>query len=186
MNALVGMMDQISISFALEDETRRKPWTLSRHLEMGRSVGDADLVVGRNQLQPADFDERGGLWVQRLVLEKYFERHAAFPFEFVHRKTFIENMHLQPPVLRYALCSLCGHITVPPAPKDVVNMFMEKAKSLMANVLEDCTLENFQAVLLLSFCASAHSDVALGFTYLSLAIRMAEYLKLHEDPDDDP
>ncbi|KAJ3106767.1 hypothetical protein HDU97_005693 [Phlyctochytrium planicorne] len=197
LEPLITLMDQVHISFSLDDDDpgrRRKPWTLSKHLESGGTVLEAlqggIQVDGRKQYQqltgPLDFDDRSGIGVQRLILEKYLRGHACFPMETVHRKTFLETLHLQPPVLRYAMCALCAHLSLPQAPKDVYLAFFNKAKSLFHEIVEECTIENFQAAMMLSFCSSAMSDIQFGFVCLSAAIRMAEYLKLFEDPDEDP
>ncbi|KAJ3193898.1 hypothetical protein HDU67_004963, partial [Dinochytrium kinnereticum] len=118
-----------------------------------------------------------------MMLEKYFKCHSHFAYEVVHRRTFLDTLHLQPAVLRYAMCALGGKLSIPQAPHAVVRSYFEKAKALLSDCMEECTLEHTQACFILSVCGSTLKYVGVAVAMLGMAARMAEYLKLYEDPN---
>ncbi|KAI8835077.1 fungal-specific transcription factor domain-containing protein, partial [Chytridium lagenaria] len=170
LNPLTSLLDTISISFALEDESVKT--------KQRCRISGGDVTV------PQRVDE-GEIWIERMMLEKYFKCHSHFAYEVVHRRTFLETLPLQPAVLRYAMCALGGKLSIPPAPHAVVRSYFEKARALISDCMEDCTLEHVQACFLMAVCGSTLDYIGISFAMLGLAARMAEYMRLYQDPDDD-
>ncbi|KAJ3093664.1 hypothetical protein HDU96_002110, partial [Phlyctochytrium bullatum] len=161
LNPLLTLLDQIHISFALETETSSK-----RKLQSG--------------LGPKEDED--SLWVEKMVVEKFFRKRSFFGFEMVHPRTYLETYKYQPRLLRYALCAFAGRTSIPPAPVPIVRMFFNQALTELCECFEVSTPETVQAMFYIASAASGLYQIDIAWRVLGMSIRMAEYLKLHIDP----
>ncbi|KAJ3118209.1 hypothetical protein HDU96_003249 [Phlyctochytrium bullatum] len=80
LDSLVDLMEKVHVSFAIDDEKAGKDqWRLSKHLEEGGTIhsalaGSFGKLLGERKPE----QEWENLWVQRMIIEKYHERHADF------------------------------------------------------------------------------------------------------------
>ncbi|KAJ3094344.1 hypothetical protein HDU97_008192 [Phlyctochytrium planicorne] len=162
-------LDQINISFALEDHVLKWKHKIKRAFEFEEAKRSSTETE---------------IWAERMMIEGYFRWQKSCCFEVVHRKTFLDELDNQPPMLRFAMAALAGQLSVPQAPHVLIRSYFEKALSMVPDVIEDCSVENIQACVLVSVVATALGDTVAAHRMLDLAARTAEYMQLYIDPDD--
>ncbi|KAJ3094345.1 hypothetical protein HDU97_008193 [Phlyctochytrium planicorne] len=166
LHPLSLLLEQVTVSFALEDHL------MSWKNRVKKAVVEESLAKGSMQ----------DLVLERLMLQRYFEWQRNGSFEVVHRRTVLENLDKQPAILRYALCSMAGQLSMPQAPRPVVLSYFNRAKDLTKDIVDECSVENAQACFILSIVATALGNISTSYRMLELSARMAEYLQLYLDP----
>ncbi|KAJ3106747.1 hypothetical protein HDU97_005673 [Phlyctochytrium planicorne] len=161
-NPLTYFLDRTDVSFAME----------SRFLYWKMKVRKADI---EDNLKKSD---QPCLWMEQFMIQQFFRKNSC-PYEVVHRRTMVKNFESQPSFL-----SLAGQLSVPQAPHALVRSYFLRAKALTFEFMEEFNLENAQACYCLCLVAFALGDARTALTMLEISIRMAEYLKLHIEPND--
>ncbi|KAI9327749.1 transcription factor domain-containing protein [Zopfochytrium polystomum] len=121
-----------------------------------------------------------------LLVDAFFHT-VNMPMVIVHRASFMENYSRVPVFLKAAVCAMGASApTFMSLPKRVMLYYYSIARS---KALESCdapSVENIQALLILSALSYLIGKRKAGRILLGMACGMVQYLRLDTDPDDLP
>ncbi|KAF7293007.1 Zn(2)-C6 fungal-type domain-containing protein [Mycena indigotica] len=148
---------------------------------------DADGVINgdKDGLPPRD--------VQGSLLERYFAHvHPSFPV--IHKQSIMEAFSRGegPPLLLLAMYALAARHAPQPAHEEIEarqcmwpagDTFLFRAKTLLDSSYASSRASTCAALLLLGFREIGIGAMAQAWTYIGMAVRMAQDLGLHRDAD---
>lgn len=125
------------------------------------------------------------------LADLYFRHVHGQTYSFLHKPTFIPRIYKSQvnKGLVLALCGLTARFSRHPAvasriPYLAGESFVSKARRVISMEFDDPTLETVQAMILLIQHDFFRSKGKKSMIYISMAIRMATTLGLHEEPTD--
>ncbi|KAJ3106736.1 hypothetical protein HDU97_005662 [Phlyctochytrium planicorne] len=133
-------------------------------------------------------------WMDRAVLEKFYNSGKLLPFEVVRRKTFLDGFEESPPLLRYVRNNLVIHgraiMSVPAAPLQLILRYCEEARKHIPIAVERPSLESLQGIITMAMVSMMIGRNASVFMQVGMAARMIGLLgfdrltpKFDENPD---
>ncbi|KAJ3409824.1 hypothetical protein HDV05_004241 [Chytridiales sp. JEL 0842] len=118
------------------------------------------------------------------LIDAFFKNEKQLMQSIVHKQTFMENLRAQPDILVLAMCAF-GAKFVKHASHHKM-WYYGRARSLVPEYVENPRVEAVQANLILTAFAFSIGQFSFAWTTVGLAIRMALFLRMDEDPDDCP
>ncbi|KAJ3134541.1 hypothetical protein HK101_004341, partial [Irineochytrium annulatum] len=117
----------------------------------------------------------------RRLVARFFAGSKETPMNVLHPATFVRDLESQPPMLRFAVCSLGALME-----RDVVtaSSYFEMARSLASSCFENPSLGVLQAFIVLAACAAEMGKMSSAWMLLGSAARTILYLKVDVDPDE--
>ncbi|KAJ3106755.1 hypothetical protein HDU97_005681 [Phlyctochytrium planicorne] len=128
---------------------------------------------------PNNYGENASyIWMDRAIVQKFADRPDMFPFEVLNRDCFLKSFEVQQPELRAAMCAFSAQQSLPRAPPSVVIKYYDEARQLCLDALENPTLGTLQALLILTLCSVALGKTMAAISFIGMAARTLEPLKM--------
>ncbi|KAJ3287178.1 hypothetical protein HDU76_007864, partial [Blyttiomyces sp. JEL0837] len=140
------------------------------------------MSVISNLNRPMDRNE-----VRRLV-EAFFAVEGFTLISFIHKRSVLMNVETVDEFLLMAIASAGVLIESRPSPelKRSLLRYYELARNFALEALERPSLQNLQALLLMSTVSAYINKQSAGWMFLGMACRMALLMRLNCDPDNAP
>ncbi|KAI9365562.1 hypothetical protein DFJ73DRAFT_792428 [Zopfochytrium polystomum] len=120
------------------------------------------------------------------LADAYFRSRSVF-IRVVHRASYLKDRVRVPAFLRAAICAMgATEATLRALPKQVFHHYYEFARSQTMQSSDTPSIENLQAVIILSEASFRVGKFAVGRLLSGIACRMVVLLKVDVDPDDLP
>ncbi|KAJ3040914.1 hypothetical protein HDV00_010125 [Rhizophlyctis rosea] len=181
-------------SYRSDQRSTRKP------LDIITSIHKKDLALASPPLSPTTASLFSLSTLTPLAQLFFTLKYSTFFLLPIHPPTFLNSIQQQPPFLLYSMAAAvvdnvweeveslrvyCREKGIRRGEEGerLMDMYLTKARTLVADEVEKPTLEGAVALGCLGTAASLLGEAALAHSFASMSVRMATDLRLNIDPD---